>query len=175
MNRTIATLAAGLLGAGLFLGACGGEREGEQREGQRTTAEVTMATLAGEWGFDTEELRESIRRAVEADYRVPGMPAGQTPELEPGDIEMIGQMTDELATIRLTLQADGSMTIAGESMTGDGESDQGVWELRNRNIRIAIDDEGETVRGRVIDTDTIELDLEDLADFEIKVMLRKQS
>ncbi|TVS00494.1 MAG: hypothetical protein EA423_11540 [Phycisphaerales bacterium] len=175
MNRTITTLAAGLLGTGLFLGACGGEREGEQGEGQRTTAEVTMAALAGEWGFQTEELREAIRRGVEADYRVPGMPAGQTPDLQPEDIEVIDMMTEELATIRLTLQADGSMTIVGESMTGGAESDEGAWELRNRNILIMIDEDDEPIRGRVIDTDTIEIDLEDLADFEVKAMLRRRS
>ena len=175
MNRTKITLTAGLLGAGLFLGACGGEREGEHREGQRTTAEVTMATLAGEWSFQTEELREAIRRGIEADYRVPGMPADQTPELRPEDIEVIDMMTEELATIRLILQADGSMTIAGESLTGDAEPDEGAWELRNRNILITIDEDDEPIRGRVIDTDTIEIDLEEITDFQVKAMLRRRS
>ncbi len=175
MNRTMLTLASGLLGAGLLFGGCGGEREGEQRESPRTTTELTMASLAGDWGFETQELREAIRGGVEAEYRLPGMPAGQTPEIVPEDIEMIDQMTEELATIRLTLRADGTLTIAGESGAGGGESDEGAWELRNRNILITIDDGAERIRGRVIDTDTIELDLEDLAELEVRAMLRRRS
>lgn len=180
MNRTMLTLAGGLLGAGLLFGGCGGEREGEQREGQRetrrTTAEITMASLAGEWGFEAQELREAIRRGIEADYRVPGMPADQAPELVPEDIEAIDMMTEELATVILTLNADGTMSIAGESLTGNHEHEEGAWQLRNRNILISLDDDDDDpIPGRVIDTDTIEIEFDDFGDFSMNLMLRRRS
>lgn len=181
MNRKMGRLTAGLMAATLAvsLGGCGGEREGEQREGQRgaqrTTTEITMATLAGEWGFEAQELREAIRRGVKAEYRVPGMPADQAPELVPEDIEVIDMMTEELSSVRFTLNADGTMTVVGENLAGGDEREDGTWELNNRNILIKIRDLGEPINGRVIDNDTMEIDFEDIGDFDLKVMLRRQS
>ncbi len=193
MNRKMGRLTAGLMVATLAvsLGACGKkEREGEQREGQqgsrtqerqRTTTEITTATLAGEWGFDPEEMRQAFRDQMEQDLAAVEDPAQREQmqaEMRMFEQMMMGPMVEAISGTVVTLNADGTMTATLINPEGDSETASGVWTFDGRDITLSAGADGEPrddLKGRVIDIDTIEVNIEDIGDSGVMARLRRRT
>lgn len=188
MNRKIYGLMVGLLGATLAfgLGACNGDesedgqREGQrgaQRGAQRSTTEITMQTLAGDWGFDTEEVRSSFRSMMEAELAETSDSAAQEQSRAVMEREM-GRLAESMGEARLTLNADGSVSGVSRNRSGEIQNATGSWSLDNRNFSMTIqadDSPEEAVDGRVVDIDSIEINFDDSGDEPVVVLLRRRS
>jgi hypothetical protein len=192
MNRKIGRLTVGLTAAtlALGLGACGksdrdGDREREPgsraQERQRTTTEITMATLAGDWGFDPEEMRASFRDQMEQDLAAIEDPAQREQmraQMQMFEQMMMGPLIEAISGTVVSLNADGTMTATLVDAEGNPETATGVWTLDGRDVTLTAGaDEGpkEDLKGRVIDIDTMEMTLEDIGESGVMARLRRKS
>lgn len=193
MNRKMGRLTAGLMAATLAvsLGACGKkERDGEQREGQqgaraqerqRNTTEISMSSLAGEWGFDPEEMRAAFRDQMEQDLAAIEDPAQREQmraQMQMFEQMMMGPMIEAISGTIVTLNADGTMTATLVNPEGDSETASGVWTFDGRDVTLSAGADGEPkedLKGRVIDIDTMEVNLEDIGESGVMARLRRRS
>ncbi|MCC5785829.1 MAG: hypothetical protein JJU33_03905 [Phycisphaerales bacterium] len=201
MNRKLNGLCIGLTSAMLAfgLGACGksdregdGNREGEQaaaeagergsraQERPAPTTEITMASLAGDWGFDAEEIRTALREQMEAeldeieDAAEREQARAMMQMFEQG---MMDAMVEGLTGMTITLNADGSMAASGVDLDGEPDTARGTWTLDDRKVTMTAasgDGPDEAVEGRVIDRNTIEVDFDEIGESGVWFKLRRK-
>jgi hypothetical protein len=153
LTRTMAVLAALMLGAGLLHG-CGNA--------------APASSHAGTWELDMQVVKDAMLAEI-AEIEDPE----ERQAMEFG-MAMIGSGMLDAMSMTLTLNADGTASST-TSMMGESETVRGTWSARNDHLTIEMTQDGESEAvSAVVDGDTLELIPPEGEEMPFRMIMRKR-
>lgn len=180
LGRTVSVLAGVLVAAGL--GACASLERADNPRHQsaalETRTDLTMADLAGEWVFDAAEAEAAVVEQVQAGLEDIDDPA-QREQARSMMQEMTQPAIDLLTSVTVTLQPDGELRSTSVDVDGTEEAFDGSWTLDAGIVTFIVQQPGryddQVSAARVIDAETMEINMDESGDAPMFLLLRKRS